>query len=85
MGPTQNTLTIEGLDAETLTRLELQASRSGVALSDLARILLQQSVGTSPSINHDLDSLAGTWSDEEAAAFDAATGAMRGIDAELWR
>jgi len=32
----------------------------------------------------DLDHLAGTWSDEEAAEFDAALAEQRKIDPELW-
>jgi len=36
-------------------------------------------------LHHDLDHLAGTWSDEEAAEFDAALAEQRKIDPELWR
>lgn len=32
----------------------------------------------------DLDHLAGTWTDEEAAEFDAALAEQRKIDSELW-
>jgi hypothetical protein len=85
MAAMQNTLTIEGLDADTFERLESEANRRGVAVSALARTLLQQSVDASAAIHHDLDALAGTWSQEEAAAFDATTAGMRRIDAELWR
>lgn len=34
-------------------------------------------------LHHDLDHLAGTWSDEEAAEFDAALAEQRKIDPEL--
>ena len=33
---------------------------------------------------HDLDHLAGTWSQEEADEFDAALAEQRRIDPELW-
>jgi hypothetical protein len=33
----------------------------------------------------DLDHLAGTWSDEEAAEFDAALAEQRKIEPELWK
>jgi hypothetical protein len=79
------TLTIEGLDPETFERLESEATRRGVAVSVLARALLQQSVNTTAPVHHDLDALAGTWSEEEAAAFNSATAGMRRIDGELWR
>jgi hypothetical protein len=77
------TLTIEGLDADTFQRLESEAHRRGVAVSVLARTLLQQSVEA--TVHHDLDALAGTWSKEEAAAFDKATAETRRIDTEAWR
>jgi uncharacterized protein YukJ len=36
-------------------------------------------------VHHDLDALAGTWSHEDATAFEAATLETRQIDAELWQ
>jgi hypothetical protein len=37
-----------------------------------------------PPPYHDLDSMAGTWSEEETAEFDRATASFRQIDEELW-
>jgi hypothetical protein len=34
---------------------------------------------------HDLDFLAGTWSEADAAEFDKATASLRKVDEELWR
>ena len=34
---------------------------------------------------HDLDFLAGTWSEEDAAEFDNATEGFRRVDEELWQ
>ncbi len=36
------------------------------------------------TIYHDLDSLAGTWTAEDAAAFNTATQPLEAIDPELW-
>ena len=36
-------------------------------------------------IHHDLDFLAGTWSEEDAAEFDNSTEAFRRVDEELWQ
>ena len=36
-------------------------------------------------IYHDLDSLAGTWSEGDAADFDKATEIFRQVDEELWQ
>ena len=38
-----------------------------------------------PSVYHDLDHLAGTWTDEEADEFDRSLKEQRRIDAELWK
>ena len=37
-----------------------------------------------PELQHDLDRLAGTWTDEEAAAFDARLVEQRKVDPEMW-
>jgi hypothetical protein len=34
---------------------------------------------------HDLDELAGSWSKQEADAFDQALGKQRTIDPEMWK
>jgi len=34
---------------------------------------------------HDLDSLAGTWSEEDAAEFASATSDFEQVDQQLWR
>jgi hypothetical protein len=52
--------------------------------------LLEESAGIrgkkkgGPS-HHDLDDLAGSWSKEEASAFDKALARQRVIDPDLWR
>ena len=79
------TLIIDGLNDTTLARLETAARDRGIGPGELARKLLEQSVGSIASTSHDLDSLAGTWSIDEAKAFDAATSEMRSIDPEPWR
>ncbi|HSU83907.1 MAG TPA: hypothetical protein VLR69_15920 [Thermoanaerobaculia bacterium] len=44
----------------------------------------EQRTSTSRELHYDLDHLAGTWSEEEAAAFDTALAEQRRIDPELW-
>ena len=51
--------------------------------------LLEETLGrrgkkTEPSPYHDLDDLAGSWSKEEAKAFDKALARQRVIDPTLW-
>lgn len=86
------TITITDLDAVTLQRLESEARRRGIDLGTLARDVLRQAVppsvpqpaSSSPEY-HDLDALAGTWSESDARAFDEAVEAFEQIDPELWK
>jgi hypothetical protein len=79
------TLVIEGMDPTTIARLEAAARDRGVDPTTLARSLLEQSIESIPCASHELDALAGTWSDDEAKAFEKATAAMRSVDPKSWR
>lgn len=81
-------LTINDLDVVTLQRLESEARRRGVDVSTLAREVLRQAVPSevpTTQVHHDLDSLAGTWSEADARAFEAATVGFGRVDPELWK
>jgi hypothetical protein len=81
-------ITIRDLDLVTLQRLESEARRRGVDVPTLARDVLRQAVPqVSPTsqVHHDLDSLAGTWSQADADAFEAAVADFRRVDQELWK
>lgn len=82
------TMSIRGLDDHVLAQLKNQASQEGSSLNSLVLRLLQGSgkpVQT-PALKKfdDLDALAGTWSDEDAAAFAHHTAAFSGIDPVQW-
>lgn len=82
------TMSIRGLDDQALSRLKSQAEHEGSSLNSLVLRLLQ-GAGTpiEPGIlkkYDDLDALAGTWSDEEALAFERNTAAFAEVDAALW-
>jgi hypothetical protein len=85
MAAITTTLTIEGLDPQTRERLDSEAKRRGISLPVLAGVLLKQSIDASGNVYHDLDFLAGTWSEAEANTFDAASARTREIDPELWK
>jgi len=86
-------LTVRGVDASLERGLRAEAKRRGLSLNRTALQLLRQALGgdsrarSEPKLGRhtDLDHLAGTWSEEEAAAFDAALVDRRRIDPELWR
>jgi len=82
-------MSIRGLDDQALSRLKHQAEQEGSSLNSLVLRLLQ---GASPALPanalqkfDDLDALAGTWSDEEALAFERNTAAFGELDAALWK
>lgn len=83
------TMSIRGLDDQALAQLKSQAEQEGSSLNGLVLRLLQ---GAGPSVSsgilkkfNDLDALAGTWSDEEAQAFERNTAAFAEVDAALWK
>ena len=65
-----------------------RAGKDGLSLNKTVIRMLEEAEGqrttTGRELHHDLDHLAGTWSDEEAAAFDAALAEQRRVDPELW-
>ena len=65
--------------------LRERARIEGRSLSQVASDLLAEASGLSLSNKkRNLSSFAGTWSAEEAAAFEATQGAFGEIDEELW-
>lgn len=82
------TMSIRGLDDRALARLKSQAVQEGSSLNSLVLRLLQ-GTGTPAQSSalkkfDDLDALAGTWSDEEAQAFERNTAAFAEVDTALW-
>ena len=82
------TMSIRGLDDQVLAQLKYQASQEGSSLNSLVLRLLQGS-GKPVQSNalkkfDDLDALAGTWRDDDAAAFAADTAAFSEIDPAQW-
>jgi hypothetical protein len=70
--------------------LAREAKRRGLSLNRAVLALLSEATGIARAdraamVEHDdLDALAGSWSDEDADAFDAALAAQRQIDPKLW-
>ena len=85
-------ITIRGMPEELEKRIEALADEQGTSLAQtVIRLLLRATglrepggEGVNPSRHHDLDGLAGTWSAEEAAAFDVALAELRRLDPDIW-
>ena len=82
-------MSIRGLDDRVLARLKSQAEQEGSSLNSLVLRLLQgagsdRRPGALQKFD-DLDTLAGTWSKQEALAFEPNTAAFAEVDAALWK
>ncbi|MBI5438242.1 MAG: hypothetical protein HY936_04755 [Nitrosomonadales bacterium] len=82
-------MSIRGLDDQALSRLKSQAEQEGSSLNSLVLRLLQgtctdKQPGALQKFD-DLDALAGTWSKQEAQAFERNTAAFSEVDATLWK
>lgn len=83
-------LSLRGLDDKTAKRLKAEARRRGVSVNALILQLVRQGVGLEkPEMvrgpYHDLDTLAGTWDQEESAAFLEAVSDFEKVDEAMWR
>jgi plasmid stability protein len=82
-------ITIPEVDDATASWLVAEAGRRGVSVETVAGQLLQRGLewerrrAELPAY-HDLDALAGTWSEEDAAAFLQAVANSEHVDPSLW-
>jgi len=83
-------ITIEDVDDVTARWLMEEAGRRGVSVESVAGQLLQRGLewerrrAALPTYD-DLDALAGTWSEDEAAAFLQAVATFEHVDPLLWQ
>ncbi len=83
------TITLRNLTPELAAEIERIAAEEHLSLNRTAIRLLEKGAGIRSHAGHeivhrDLDHLAGSWSDEEAAQFDASLSQQRKIDPEMW-
>lgn len=83
-------ISLRNVDEETTSRLKEEANRQGVSVNTLILHLIRQGLGLKARaprrrVYHDLDHLAGTWSDEEAAEFMNSEADFETVDEELWQ
>lgn len=80
-------LTLRHFRPELARAIERKAHEAGTSLSGAVLALLEQATGLARKgrqRHHDLDHLAGSWSAEQARAFDEALARQRMVDRELW-
>jgi plasmid stability protein len=81
---------IDDIDDATASWLMAEAKRQGVSVERVAGQLLQRGLEwerrrTALPTYHDLDALAGTWSEDEAMAFLQAVADFEHVDPALWQ
>jgi hypothetical protein len=80
---------LQDMDQAIADQVAQEAQRHQVNLNDFILKLLQLGLATwkqteQHPIYHDLDDLAGTWTAEDAALFEAASADFEQIDESLW-
>ena len=80
---------LRGVDGVMLAHLKQEALAQDISVNQLILFFLRRDLGLSNhhlrATHHDLDKLAGTWSEDEAQQFAQAVDAFGKIDEELWR
>ena len=82
-------ITLRNIPADLGRRIERRAKEKGSSMNKTVIQILEDALGTSRKravqLHHDLDHLAGSWSEDEAREFDEDLAAQRKIDPEPWR
>ena len=80
-------LTIRNVPRRLADALDREKRRRGASLNRTVLDVLGEAMGTSAATGHrtGLARLAGTWTADEQAEFDAAVAPTEQIDPELWR
>lgn len=83
-------ITIRNIPPDLARLIRQRAKAERTSLNRTVIHLLEESVGGPKKAGpegpyYDLDPLAGRWTAEEAAAFNAALAGQRQIDSELWK
>lgn len=83
------TITLEHLDKALVAWIEEEARQTGASLEAVVSRLITRGIEMEreklPPRPDDLDSLAGTWSDEETEEFLRITSDFNKIDEDMWR
>ena len=82
-------VTLRNLSPDLTRRIRQRAEERGTSITKAVIGLLEERLGLSPvrqsHRDDDLKALAGSWSHEQADAFDQALSDQRSVDADLWK
>jgi hypothetical protein len=86
-----NAITVRNLPPAVAKAVREKAKREKLSLNKAIVKLLEEATGhgqtkvAKPVVHHDLDHLAGTWSEEEYQQFMESLREQRQIDPEMWK
>ncbi len=84
-----NAITVRNLPPEVARAVKEKARKEKLSLNKAVLRLLEEATGVDKEskkvVHDDLDRFFGTWTKEEADAFDEAAREHRRIDPEMWR
>ena len=84
-------ITLRNLPPAVAKAVKQRARREGLSLNKAVAQLLEEATGVDKAerkgvtAHHDLDKFFGTWTSQEADAFDSALREQRQIEAEMWK
>lgn len=82
-------ITVRNIPPGVAKAVREKARKEGLSLNRAVVSLLEEAAGVTPrgkpAVHHDLDHLAGTWSQAEYDEFMASLRDQRQIDAEMWK
>ncbi len=83
-----NAITVRNLPPAVVKAVKEKARKERLSLNRAIVALLEEATGSRPGkrvLHHELDHLAGRWSDEEYREFMEALRQQRQVDPEMWR
>lgn len=79
---------LRNVTPDVMSSLRREAAKQKISINSLILLIIERGLGithqTKKTVFHDLDYLAGTWSDKDKKAFDDNTKCFEKIDKELW-
>ena len=81
------TITLRKIPPEVAKIIRRTADTKGISINKAVVSLLEENLGSKGkkrTLYHDLDYLAGSWTRQEAQAFEKTLARQRAIDEELW-
>ncbi len=83
------TITLRGVDEQIAGALKARAGKEDASVNTVMLRILKESLGLEKKkrsvFYDDLDHLAGTWSEEDAAEFERASAVFEAVDTDFWK